>query len=191
MNSWPTNDSFLKKQLASTHQYQSGKRSIIDCARSIVKGHLFPYTKMLAIHDFVAQHVYYDMDALVSGKYKYNDHSASATLHQHRGICQGYTNLSIALLRALGIPAMEVSCYALGQSSDGDWTRSENRAATSANHVLTAAFVDHRWCIMDVTWDSDLEFVQGRRREKTGRGISHCYFDMTPSMLSLTHKIIM
>ena len=162
----------------------------MDYARSIAKGHLFTNTKILAVHDFVARNVAYDTDALKSNRYLFCDCSALATLRLRRSVCQGYTNLSIALLRALGIPAMEVPCYALGQGARGGWELETNRMAVSANHVLTAAFTGRRWSVMDVTWDSDLEFVDGREREKTGCGISHCYFDMTPSMLSLSHKII-
>ena len=43
---------------------------------------------------------------------------------------------------------------------------------------------------MDVTWDSDLEIVNGKKHEKTGCGIKHRYFDMTTNMFSLTHKLI-
>lgn len=190
MQSWPTDKAFLSRQLVPTRQYQSDNRTIMDYARSIAKGHLFTNTKILAVHDFVARNVAYDTDALKSNRYLFCDCSALATLRLRRSVCQGYTNLSIALLRALGIPAMEVPCYALGQGARGGWELETNRMAVSANHVLTAAFTGRRWSVMDVTWDSDLEFVDGREREKTGCGISHCYFDMTPSMLSLSHKII-
>ena len=190
MHSWPTTSDFLKRNLVSTSQYQCRRQAIIECAKAITKGSLFPYTKMLAIHDFVAKHIAYDMDALSTGMYRYNDNSALATLHYGKGVCQGYTNLSIALLRALGIPAMEVESYALGQDTAGGWEDSRNSSATSANHVLTAAYVSHRWCVMDITWDSDLVVINGKRTEKTGTGLSHRYFDTTPSMLSLSHKII-
>ena len=190
MRSWPTTQEFLKRQLVSTNKYQCEKKPIIECAKSITKRSLFPYTKMLSVHDFVAQHVAYDMDALYSGKYQYNDNSALTTLHQKKGVCQGYTNLSIALLRSLGIPAMEVKSYALGQDTKGGWEDFRNRSATTANHVLTAAYVNHRWCIMDVTWDSDLVVINGKKTEKTGTGLSHRYFDTTLSMLSLSHKLI-
>ncbi|MBQ6203979.1 MAG: transglutaminase domain-containing protein [Prevotella sp.] len=190
MHSWPVTSDFLKRNLVSTSQYQCKRQAIVECAQAITQRSLFPYTKMMAIHDFVAQHIAYDMDALSTGKYRYNDNSALATLHHGKGVCQGYTNLSIALLRALGIPAMEVESYALGQDTAGGWEDSRNSSATSANHVLTAAYVNHRWRVMDITWDSDLVVINGERTKKTGTGISHRYFDTTPSMLSLSHKII-
>jgi transglutaminase-like putative cysteine protease len=190
-HSWPTNPSFLKRQLASNKQYQSNEREIRRCAHNIAHNHLFPYTKMMAVHDFIALNIAYDKDALKAEQYLHNDNSALSTLRLGRGVCQGYTNLSIALLRSLGIPAMEVPCYALGLGSEGGWENPQNKTQNTANHVFTAVFVNNRWSIMDITWDSDLEYENGELREKTGSGIMHNYFDMTATMLSLTHKIIL
>lgn len=189
-HSWPTNPSFLKRQLMSCKQYQSNAREIERCAYNIAHCHLFPYTKMTAVHDFIALNIAYDIDALKTAQYLSNDNSALATLRLGRGVCQGYTNLSIALLRSLGIPAMEVPCFALGLGTEGGWENPLNKTSKTANHVLTAAFVNNRWSIMDITWDSDLVYENGELHEKTGFGIMHNYFDITTTMLSLTHKII-
>lgn len=189
-HSWSSNPKFLKRQLVSCRQYQSDDKEIVQCAEKITRGHLFPYTKMKAVHDFVASNTAYDMDALKANQYLHDDNSALATLRKGRGVCQGYTNLSIALLRSLGIPAMEATCYALGCGTNGGWEKPQNKHSMEANHVITAAFVNNRWSIMDVTWDSDFEYINDEKRVKTGCGISHRYFDMSMSMLSLTHKLI-
>lgn len=189
-HSWETDCEFLKRQLVSNRQYQSNEREIVQRAKEITQGHFFPYTKMLAIHDYIANNVAYDTDAFYSNQYLYNDNSALTTLRTGRGVCQGYTNLSIALLRSIGIPAMEVPCFALGREYSGGWKKTNNIHSSKANHVITAAFVNNRWSVMDITWDSDYEIVNGKRCEKTGCGLSHKYFDMTTTMFSLTHKLI-
>ena len=189
VNSWSTSRGFLHQQLMSNMRYQLEENSIRRCAEMVARAHLFPYTKMMAVHDFVASEIAYDTNALINNCVQRQDNSALATLRWGKGVCQGYTNLSIALLRVLGIPAMQVACYALGVGTNGGWDQPQNRNTLEANHVLTAAFINHRWCLMDITWDSDLEFKGGIRKEITGCGISHRYFDMTPTMLSLTHKL--
>ena len=188
--SWSSDEKHLRDLLRPNSEYQSQNGEIIRCARSITSNCIFTYSKMLAIHDFVASNIAYDIDALRTGQYRHDDNSALSTLRKGRGVCQGYTNLSIALLRSIGIPSMEVECFALGRSTDGGWDNLHNREATSANHVFTAAYVNHRWCLMDITWDSNLEYAGGSKDCSGTDSITHRYFDMTLNMLSLTHKLL-
>lgn len=190
MNSLPTSRNFLHQQLQPDKRYQINDDAIRRCADMITRAHLFPYTRMLAVHDFVASEIAYDSDALATNRIQRQSSNALTTLQSGKGVCQGYTDLSIALLRSMDIPAMQIVCYALGAGTDGGWERPQNKDANKANHVLTAAFINHRWCFMDITWDSDWEFKGGIKREKTGCGLSHSFFDMTPTMLSFTHRLI-
>lgn len=156
-------------------------------AKELAKNHFFSYSKVLAVHNWVAENIYYDFDSLKSGTYKYNDASAVATLEAKKGVCQGISNLSIAILRAMGIPSYGLICFALGISTEGGWERSEN-LLSPANHQITIAYVDNRWMFMDITWDSDNIYENGKFRQKTGLGISHKYFDNTIAFLSNTHR---
>lgn len=186
----------LTTELADTHRWQRSEKmcqsshpDVVDCAHELARGNLFNYSRMLAVHDYVARNIAYDCDALESGNYRFADNSALGTLHKGRSVCQGYANLSVALLRALGIPARVVYCYALGEGTNGAWDTQNNLKAKESDHVITAAFVDQQWHFMDVTWDSDLKYVGGNRQIKTGLGVRHHYFDMTIPSLSLTHKL--
>lgn len=167
---------------------QSSNCNIKQLATSIVRGKLLNYSRVLAIHDWVAENIFYDNDSIKDGTYRTADASALGTLNTQRGVCQGYTNLSIALLRSVGIPSCEVPCYALGVSSVGGWERKENMT-NEANHVITAAYVNNRWLLMDVTWDSDNKYENGMRSHKTGLGVSHLYFDTTMGFISNTHYL--
>ena len=170
----------LAEILSDHEQYNIADDRLLTLSTTITKNHILPYSKVIAIHDWVAVNIYYDEDAYRSGNYKHNDASALATLDSRKGVCQGYTNLSIALLRAIGIPAMQIECST--QTS-----RLVRNGDMENHHVFTAVYVDAKWIFMDVTWDSDNYCLNGERKYRTGLGVSHKYFDMDINLLSSTH----
>lgn len=162
---------------------------ITNLARLIVNNFSETYNKILAIHDWVAENIYYDFDALSH----LDDRSICITkpldvVTSRRSVCQGYTDLSIALMRSIGIPAIGVICFSLGLDSSGGWERKENLEAES-NHIFPAAFCDSRWLFMDVTWDSGNEYRNGKFI-KSKEPVSRKYFDITTRFLSNTHRLI-
>lgn len=178
---------FIDNSLKCSTELQVADSRIKTIAYNISKGLIFDYAKILAVHDWVAENIYYDLDALRSGQYRYNDVSAVGTLTAKRGVCQGISNLSIAILRSMGIPAYGLLCFALGVSSNGGWEQYNNLNAPP-NHQITIAYANNRWIIMDVTWDSDNIYENGEYKNKTGLGISHKYFDSTIGFISNTHR---
>ncbi len=101
---------------------------ITNLARLIVNDLSDTYDRILAIHDWVAENIYYDFDALSH----LNDRSICMTkpldiVTSRRSVCQGYTDLSIALMRSLGIPAIGIICFSLGVDSTGGWERKLGR----------------------------------------------------------------
>jgi hypothetical protein len=162
---------------------------ITNLARLIVNNFSETYDKILAIHDWVAENIYYDFDALSH----LDDRSICISkpldvVTSRRTVCQGYTDLSIALMRSIGIPAVGVICFSLGLDSSGGWERRENLEAES-NHIFPAAFCDSRWLFMDVTWDSGNEYRNGKFI-KSKVPVSRKYFDITTRFLSNTHRLI-
>ena len=176
---------FVAKSVYRQHTgtYQSDLPKIISLANKITKYKTGNYNKILAVHDWVAENLYYDKDALNSGKYMYERYDVLSMLDNRRTVCRGYSKLAVTLLRAIDIPAIDVECFALGESSDGDWNDNNNLTA-EANHVITFALASNRWIIMDPTWDSVNEYRHGEYIEKTD------YFDATLAFFSYTHRFI-
>ena len=75
--------------------------------------------------------------AYVSGSSLPTD-GAVRTLLARQGVCRDYAHLSVALLRALGIPARLAAVYAPG-------------LAPMDFHAVAEAWVDGRWCAVDAT----------------------------------------
>ena len=147
----------------------------------MTKGKTSAYDKLIAVHDWVASNIYYDYDALRSGGGWPVD--AAETLRMRRTVCEGYANLATAMLRANGIPAKTIIGYALYDNEDS-WNLS-NMYGDRANHAWTQAFVNGRWILMDVTWDSDNSYENGAYH--TSKAL-HTYFDSTLEFFSYTHR---
>lgn len=168
---------------------QSDDYQIIDLAKKITRFKITPMQKILAIHDWVAENIYYDYDALSDRSCDNEEYSAVDVLKNKKCVCRGYANLAVALMRAVGIPAVGQRCYALNIDNDGGWDKEENQSAR-ANHIIAIAFVESRWIYMDITWDSDNRYENGKFIQRTGQGISRKYFDTTLEMISNTHKFV-
>lgn len=160
---------------------------IVALSKTITTGLSSGYKKVLAIHDWVASEIYYDLDALKNRTYINNDNSALGVLKNRKTVCQGYTNLTVALLLAIGIPSRGLSCFSLGVSTTGGWELDCNLSSES-NHIIPIVFFSNRWIIMDVTWDSDNEYIDGKFIKRTGFGLSRKYFDVTLEFISNTHR---
>ena len=144
------------------------------------------YSKALAIHDWIADNIYYDFDSYYSNHIDYSKLGSAAAVYRNKlAVCCGYSDLAVIMLRVVGIPAYSASCYALGVSTDGTWT--QTNIHNTSNHAVTMAYIQNRWVIMDITWDSGNKF-EGGRFQQTGP-TKHRYFDPTLQSFSNTHKL--
>lgn len=167
--------------LRPSENVQSDDPDIVKQAQEVTAGKISAYEKLIAVHDWVASNIYYDYDALKTGGGWPVD--ALKTLQTKRSVCEGYANLATAMLRASGIPAKTMIGYAL-YSDEESWNLS-NMYGDRANHAWTEAFVEGRWTLMDVTWDSDNVYENGAYQTSN---VLHTYFDSTLEFFSYTHR---
>lgn len=181
----PTDAVFLKKAISLTAVVPGALLEFKNLAYKITKYDNSRYNKLLSVHDWVAKNIFYDYDSLNDGSYKNTpiEKTAITALRSRRCVCQGYTDLSIALLRSIGIPSIGIHCWALGEGND-DNALTNNQS----NHIFTAAFIDQRWILCDITWDSRNRYEKDSFDEN--KKLSHTYFDATIQFLSYTHKFV-
>ena len=139
--------------------------------------------KVLVIHDFVAKHLYYDFDSLLSTES--TNRTIEQIVHTRRCVCQGFADLTLLLLKSIGIQAENILCYAIQNIFESGWSSDFNRTS-ELNHVITRAKLENRWLFMDVTWDSTNRFENNVYIK--GDWVSHRYFDVTLPFLSSTHR---
>ena len=180
----------LKKDMATLEKYKivpSGcNKEIVSKAYEITKWCFTDYSKALAIHDWIAENIYYDWDSYTNCKIDYSKlGKASQVFSRKLAVCAGYSDLAVSMLRSLGIPAFSQSCYALGFSTSGRWT--DKNVHNQSNHAITMVYLQKRWMIMDITWDSQNKYQHGSFQQKGH--VDHRYFDPTLQYFSNTHKV--
>ncbi|MFW6597507.1 transglutaminase-like domain-containing protein [Propionibacteriaceae bacterium Y2011] len=89
-----------------------------------------------ALLDAVSDRVHEKL-SYVAGSSKGTD-GAVDTLLNRKGVCRDFSHLTIALLRAMNVPARLVSCYAPGLSP-------------MEFHAVVEAYVDDNWVLVDST----------------------------------------
>ena len=158
--------------LGLNHIKEGERKILVDLAHHITSGIANDYDKLLAIHDWVVNNIYYNYDGFYDGNYGKTD--AYGTYDTKKSVCQGYAELTMALCRAVGIPTRVVSGFALGVGIDKVWN-DENLNASS-NHAWNEAFIGNRWIILDTTWDTfnkyeGEKFIDGEKHYR--------YFDIS------------
>jgi transglutaminase-like putative cysteine protease len=140
----PVNQLDLITYLRPSRYAQSD--SLTPFARSLFSG-LSGYTLVQAVTDWVFENLSY-----VSGASLPTD-GATRTLLSRQGVCRDFAHVTIALLRAMEIPARMVSVYAPGLSP-------------MDFHAVAEAYVDGTWWVID---SSRLAPRQSLIRIATGR----------------------
>jgi len=127
------------------------------------------------IHSSIARNQFYDRDSVRSGTVSWSANQADSVYENRRGVCEGYSNLEVAFLRAVGIPARKVICRLTANGSQ-------------ILHSYAAAYWDGEWHLMDVTFDSrnvyqDETWVSGNQ----SREDSLAWFDVEPEVFFRLH----
>lgn len=176
-----------EEALEASYYINCNSEEIVQKAKMITEGIQSDYDKVLAVHDWVANNVWYDYDFLY-GRTEDTNYVATEVLRNKNTVCAGYANLTAALLRSIGIPTRISEGYALGITSTGSWTE-EILSGQEINHAWNESYVDGRWVIYDVTWDSANRYENGSY--SNGEGLKgRQYFDPTIQDFSATHLYI-
>ena len=94
-----------------------------------------------ALCEWIATHIYYDYEDLKAQVDDIKDQSAAAVLERRTATCDGYSALTLALLRAAGL-----ECYEEAGGGNG------------RVHGWNVAYLDGEWVLIDNTWDSALTY---------------------------------
>lgn len=162
--------------IAPTLEIQSEAPAIVDLAESIVHGLTTDMEKVAAIHEWVASNISYDVESYMDGSYAVKKWDAVSMLETKKAVCAGYSNLTAALNRAIGLPSKVVLGEGLARGQS--WTG-------IMNHAWNETLVDGKWIIQDTTWDAG--YIDLHKRSFTFKR-SRKYFNPTPEAFALDHR---
>lgn len=186
INNIPVSKNDLLKYTLSTKSIECHKPEIRALAKEICKFSHNDYNRLLCIHDWIAQNLYYDMDSYNNGEYAINTHKAIDCIKcGKKCVCSDFTYLTVALARSLYIPSICITCKT--EDKRECWNREKNQI--ESDHIFAASFVNNRWILMDNTWDCGNQIMNGvfhKRSKKYGRK----YFDISLEILSSTHRLV-
>ena len=119
---------------------QSDDITVMNKAADLTAGLTKTEDKIKAIHDWIVTSKYYDQDSFPSeSKRKRQD--AVAVMEYGMCVCEGYANLTAALLRNCGIQTKFISSKSLNHA----W-----------NHVNVGTETNPDWRLLDTCWDDPL-----------------------------------
>ena len=146
----------------------ASQKIINNKAAELTAGLTDPYDKAAAIFEWVTYNVAYAYEGSYSS-------DPVTVLKDKKAVCVGYTNLTNALLRSVGIPALFTS-GAAGHSSN-----------SMVGHSWTTAYIDQRPVMIDSTWGSWNTYENGEFKWKDYNSPS--WFDASLHSFSKTHNI--
>ena len=159
----------MKVALQPYYADDPASQKLIDTkAAEITAGLTDPYEKAAAIFEWVTYNVAYAYEGSYGSE-------PVEVLNKKAAVCVGYTNLTNALLRSVGIPAL-FTVGAAGHSANSMY-----------NHGWTTAFIDQRPVMIDSTWGSWNTFENGKFNWKDYNSPS--WFDVSLHKFSETHNI--
>ena len=116
-----------------------------------------PWKLALAVHDYVADRIAYDVAAYQSGRYPPQD--AETTFRTRRSVCAGYASLFTTIGLAAGLTVETVAGRARGMVREG----------MGEGHAWNAVKLDGRWHLVDTTWDAGGVDAEGFHKQYTTR----------------------
>lgn len=102
--------------------------------------------KTRAIFRWITDRIAYDAELYLSGRADTADTSPQYVLRSRRSICDGYTNLFLALAHEAGLSAVKITGYTKGYSY------APGRRPSGENHSWNAVRIDGTWFLLDPTW---------------------------------------
>jgi hypothetical protein len=130
--------------------------------------------KARAVFDWIAANIAYDTEAFFSGRYGATD--AAGTFKSRKSVCQGYSELYLALAQSVGLETVLISGYAKG------YGYKPGAKISGSNHAWNAVKIGDRWMLVDSTWGAG--HVNGSRFEKS---FNPFWFDTPPELFVIHH----
>lgn len=133
-------------------------------------------SQLRTIFTWLTDNIAYDVSGFMSGRY--GDQSPEGVLRNRQAVCEGYSNLFMALALPAGLNVEKVTGLARGidtQVGDG-------RLGTP--HAWNAATVDGEYLLIDATWGAGVCDLNTRSFKKLFRPF---FFLLRPNKLIYTH----
>lgn len=163
----------LPGTLATEVQTEEVSAQVAALAKEVVQGHSGERDKALALYDWIAKNIRYDIAAYLAKDLP--DPSPDVVLSTRLTVCEGYARLFMAMAHSVGLEAVMVPGNSKGFAPDED--------NSEPDHAWNAVKLDGNWVLLDPTWgaghiDESKAFVAEFTRD---------WFDVPPQQFACSH----
>lgn len=152
--------------------------------KEIIKDCVNDEQKALAIHDWLASNLSYDNVALLN--HDLDDASDPEKLFTSKiAVCSGYARLARIFYGIAEIPCVNVCGFANGYDED---SLIEGQTYDESNHEWNAIYVNDKWQIIDITWDSPNKYYgKDDTKNISNKPAEHTYYMISPVAFGAEH----
>jgi len=169
---------FAKIDKHARHCPQSEQLSIESLSNYLQIETKSDIEKARAIFVWLAENIEYDDDSFNSGRD--GDNSAEGVLASKKAVCEGFSNLFLALGQHTGLEIEKVVGYAKG------YGYSPGMKFKETNHAWNIIRIDGNWRIFDATWgQGNGENVNGKLQSK--KEFNEYWFNVDPFEAIFNH----
>lgn len=134
--------------------------------------------KARAIYTWLAKHIDYDDDGFNTDNI--GDMSAPVVLETRKAVCEGFSNLYVALGHEMGLEIKKVIGYAKG------YGYSPGKKFKKTDHAWNIIKIDGTWRVFDATWGEGYgETVNGKLKSK--KAFNDFWFNTDPYEAIFSH----
>lgn len=126
------------------HSSKESEKDIATLAKFLREGTKTDLDRARAIYVWLAKNISYDANGYNNANY--GDGSAEAVLKNRIAVCEGFSNLFLALGKAMGLEIEKVTGYAKGYGF------AKTAAFKQTNHAWNRIKINGEWRIFDATW---------------------------------------
>jgi len=135
--------------------------------------------KARVIYAWIAHNIQYDVKAYLSEATS-EDQQATAVLRRKKAVCEGFSNLFLALATAMKLEAVKIIGYAKGFSYQ------KGQRFSETNHAWNAVKIDGDWKLIDATWGSGY-VVEVNKKLMAKKELEDYWFCTDPNEFIFSH----
>jgi hypothetical protein len=147
----------------------------VDALGSFIKGNFeTDEDRIRAIYIWITHHISYDVASFLAmerGVENQQQPTVAHVLASRKAVCQGYSELFVALCKGVGIDAILVSGFTKKQGK-----------VSSISHAWVAASLGNEWHLFDPTWGAG--YVQDKQFV---RKFNNAFYKISPANLIIDH----
>ena len=145
-----TDEQSLEECLEPQNDIECDDPVVIEYSNRICAGAKDDWEKVFNIYMYVAGQMAYDEGEAGDETSGYQD-GAVAVMRDGKGICEGFSNVFVALCRAQGIPA--VVEFGIGFADYEELTERNPQPEDWSDHAWAAVYLGGKWHFVDPTYD--------------------------------------